>query len=660
MAANAHFLPPHGHERVDEPMSGAAPEGTSSTETSTSDVVIGESGAARARSGETTLPRLPAIDGLRAVAVTAVLLYHLPVAWLPGGFLGVDVFFVISGFLITSLVTAEVHRTGAINLRHFWARRARRLLPALVFMLLIIVAAASLFARDSLSLLSSDLPAVVGYFTNWWLIFHHVSYFQSVGRPSLVLHLWSLAVEEQFYLLWPLIILLVVGRRGRTRRVGWVALIGSVASSVWMAVLYNSQDPSRVYFGTDTHAGGLLLGAALAIALPPWSRTATVRTSARRIMSVIGLAAFGGLIYLMVILNQAATSTYRGGIQLATVLSAVIILVVTHPAVRGARILATPVLQWIGTRSYAIYLWHWPIFELTRPDIDVSFSGWPLTLLRLAVVAVASELSYRLVEQPFRTGTAQAALRRLWDRRPRLSVAGGLAGAGVVALLIVELTMAPAIVPSPALAAGSTPAGRTRIVPTFSPTMPTSPAIISSTVPPTPAAFADVLTIGDSVMLDAATDLVADLGPSTTVDAVVGRQVSDGITRLTDYRAAGRLVGLSALVIGLGTNGPMSVAQCDQILTLSSGVPRVVFINVRMPRPWESVTNGTLATCTAHQPGVVVADWYDASAAPGVLGPDAIHASPTGATVYASLVRRVLSTVTPRGAGGERNQRPPT
>ncbi len=170
----------------------------------------------------------------------------------------------------------------------------------------------------------------------WWLLFHHGSYFQSVGRPPLVLHLWSLAVEEQFYLLWPLIVLLAAGRHGRIRRVGWVALALALASSAWMAVLFQtSQDPSRVYFGTDSHAGGLLLGAALAIAFPPWSRSGTVRTSARRLMSVVGLGAFAGLVALMVILNQYGTLTYRGGLQLATVLTAVVILVATHPAVRG-------------------------------------------------------------------------------------------------------------------------------------------------------------------------------------------------------------------------------------------------------------------------------------------------------------------------------------
>jgi peptidoglycan/LPS O-acetylase OafA/YrhL len=595
------------------------------------------------------MPRLPAIEGLRAVAVTAVLLYHLPVSWLPGGFLGVDVFFVISGFLITSLLTSEVLRTGGVELGRFWLRRARRLLPALLFMLAVVVAVSTVFARDALSLLASGLPAVLGYFTNWWLLFHHVSYFQSVGRPPLVLHLWSLAVEEQFYLLWPLILLLAAGRHGRIRRVGWVALVLALASSAWMAILFQtSQDPSRVYFGTDSHAGGLLLGAALAIAFPPWSRAGTVRSSARRLMSVVGLGAFAGLVALMVILNQYGTFTYRGGLQLATVLTAVVILVATHPAVRGARILATPVLQWIGKRSYAIYLWHWPIFELTRPGIDLSLPGWEITALRFALVAVASDLSYRLVEQPFRSGAAQSAFLWLWGQRRRVPVAVGSGFAAVVALLVVALTTAPSVVPSSALAVSSTPAGRSPIIPTNrgivaevemgrrAPTVPGSaaPTTSTSTKPN------EVLAIGDSVMLDAADALKFDLGPSTVVDAVVGRQVSDGVARLTEYKAAGRLTGLTALVIGLGTNGPMSVSQCDQIVSLASGVPKVIFVNVRMPRPWESITNGSLSACAGHGPRVVLVDWYDASGGPGILGPDQIHSTTAGAALYASLVAR--------------------
>jgi hypothetical protein len=290
----------------------------------------------RGRDDGYRLPQLPAIDGLRAVAVSAVLLYHLPEAWFPGGFLGVDVFFVISGFLITSLVTVEVHRTGRINLGHFWLRRARRLLPALFFMLVIIVAVSSIFARDALSLLASDLPAVLGYFTNWWLIFHHVSYFQSVGRPPLVLHLWSLAVEEQFYLVWPLIILssssaATAGRSGSA---------GSLSSepsppAPWMALLFQASGPLE----------GLLRHRyprrRTSPRVPPWPSpfprgAARPRSRPRRVGSWAssGWPPSPDSSPSWRPSTSSEPFTYRGGIQLATVLTAVIILVVTHPAVR--------------------------------------------------------------------------------------------------------------------------------------------------------------------------------------------------------------------------------------------------------------------------------------------------------------------------------------
>jgi len=600
------------------------------------------------------VPRLPALEGLRAVAVAAVVLYHLPVGWLPGGFLGVDVFFVISGFLITSLLVAESARSGRIGLGAFYRRRARRLLPALVVMVVVVSAAAALFARDALSLLATDLPAVLGYVTNWWLVFHHVSYVQSVGRPPLVLHLWSLAVEEQFYLVWPLVVLLVVrGGRGRTRRLGWVALAGAAASSTWMAIAYHpSTDPSRVYFGTDTHAGGLLLGAALAVAYPPWERSSPSTVAARRRLDGLGLASLAALVALMAVLEQDGAFTYRGGLQLATAAAALLVLVASGPGLVLTRLLSTPVLQWLGRRSYAIYLWHWPVFELTRPGIDVSLSGWSDTVLRLALVLVAADLSLRLVEDPFRSGAAWRALGRSWARDRRLVAVPAAAAVAVVGLLALELVQAPPAVPA-ALAAGATASGRAPVEPLRGTGGRVPPATAPAATAPGGGAAPGVapwerrpnavLAIGDSVMLDGAAGLRGALGPATVVDAVVGRQVASGIERLAQYRAAGRLAVLTALVIGLGTNGPMTGPQCRQILTLAAGVPRVVFVNVRMPRPWEPLTNQSLATCTADRPGVDLVDWYGASEAAGVLGPDAIHASPAGAALYAALVAEAAS-----------------
>ncbi len=662
--------------------------------------------ATRLERGRRVVPQLPAIDGLRAVAVGGVVLYHLPVSWIPGGFIGVDMFFVISGFLITSLLLSEITRTRTIALGQFYVRRARRLLPALFFMLAVIIVIAAVAAPGALSLLRTDVLAALGYFTNWWLIGHHVSYFQSIGRPPLLLHLWSLAIEEQFYLVWPLVVL-AVARRGRhTNRVGWVALVGAIASSLWMAALYHPfQDPSRAYFGTDAHCSGLLIGAALSVAFPPWRRSENITPAARRLLGGAGLAAFGGLVVLMLTLTQYGSFTYRGGLQLANILAGVLVVVASHPAVRALDVFASPAMRWIGKRSYAIYLWHWPIFQLTRPYQDVPFGGWGLNALRLGAVVLAADVSYRLVEQPWRTGAAPAAIRKWWaSNRVWVFSTTGVAVAGVTCLVVV-LVMAPESSVPPALAAGSTPAARSTITPATTdpardrrvvqttepsttagralvaqpgthrtrpaPTVTTAPRTSvpaghkttdtahatttgprtlvaaghkttdtapTTTTPPAPAPPPVVLAIGDSVMLDAASELQARFGPATVIDASVGRQVAAGIQRLGEYRTAGRLRTLTVLVIGLGTNGPMDPTQCQQILSLAAGIPRVIMVNVRMPRPWEPVTNNTLTSCTAGVPHVTLVNWYTASAAPGILGPDGIHATIAGAERYTALI----------------------
>jgi hypothetical protein len=360
----------------------------------------------------------------------------------------------------------------------------------------------------------------------------------------------------------------------------------------------------------------------------------------------------------------------------------VLVVVASHPGVRAMEVFAVPIMRWIGKRSYAIYLWHWPIFELTRPHQDLPFGGWGLNALRLAAVVLAAEVSYRLVEQPWRTGAAPAAIRRCVSKRIWVFSSTGAVLASITSLAAV-LVMAPGTSVLPALAAGATPAASSTITPgttdptafrrdnkttrtsTTSPshslvaqpgphgtrprrwppqicggrcrpvTTQRTPAPTTTTLPPPPPV---ALGIGDSVMLDAATDLQASFAPGTVIDASVGRQVETGIERLEEYRAAGRLQAVGVLIIGLGTNGPMSPTQCQQILALAAGIPRVIMVNVRMPRPWEPVTNNTLTSCTAGAPHVSLVDWYTASAAPGVLGPDGIHATTAGAERYTALI----------------------
>lgn len=358
------------------------------------------------------LPYIPGLDGVRALAVIAVLLYHagLPVR---GGFLGVESFFVLSGFLITTLLLVEWNQHDRIDLRAFWLRRARRLLPALFVMLVGVLLIAALVLRGQADGLGGDILASLGYVMNWHLIAGGQSYFDPLVRPSLLQHLWSLAVEEQFYLLWPLIFVAgmrVLRKRGMSVAVS-IAALGSMALMAW---LYRpGADPSRIYYGTDTRAGGVLIGAALALVWTPLDNTTGLGRRAAWLLDSAGLLALAGLIAGFAWLPEWHPLLYRGGFALIDLLTTIVIIAAVHPRAQVVPwLLGSWPLRWIGLRSYGLYLWHWPIFMVTRPFLDLPLDGLPLLALRLLIVGLLVELSYRFVELPIRGG----ALGRGWQR----------------------------------------------------------------------------------------------------------------------------------------------------------------------------------------------------------------------------------------------------
>ena len=368
------------------------------------------------------LSYVPGLDGLRAIAVLAVLLYHadLPV-W--GGFLGVETFFVISGFLITALLLGEWRQQGRISITAFWLRRARRLLPALFLMLAgTLLYTVVLLPRETAEV-RGDALAALAYVMNWHLVFSQQSYFDAALRPPLLQHLWSLAVEEQFYLLWPL--LFSAGMR-YLRAAGFLlATLATVVGSVaLMALLYQpGADPSRIYYGTDTRAAGLLVGAALAMIWTPGRAPAATSRDVGLVLDGAAVLAIGGLIAAYSSLHEQHPLLYRGGFFLVALCTATVIMAVTHPRARLVQgVLAWQPFRWIGLRSYGIYLWHWPIFMVTRPYLDVPLEGWPLLVLRLAIVVGLAALSYRYVELPVRHGAIQRAWRVLWERRSPASM----------------------------------------------------------------------------------------------------------------------------------------------------------------------------------------------------------------------------------------------
>jgi peptidoglycan/LPS O-acetylase OafA/YrhL len=631
---------------------------------------------------------------LRAFAVIAVLLYHADLAWIPGGFLGVEVFFVISGYLITALLLAEWRQRGRIDLKTFWLRRARRLLPALYVLLVATLAFAVVFLPGEIAGLRGDVLAALGYVTNWYLIFGQESYFEAVGRPSLLQHLWSLAVEEQFYLIWPPILALglcIGATRLRRRRVLRVVIFGAVASAMAMALLYvPGVDPSRIYYGTDTRATGLLCGAALAFL---WSPGDKYRPSEARhhrlglpgrsrfrrrwgwtaplLLDIVGFAALGALVWFCVNLGEFQPFLYSGGFALVGIATTATIMAVVHPhSVIGSRILGSAPLRWVGVRSYGIYLWHWPVFMVTRPDLDVPIDGLPLLALRLSATVVLADLSYRYIETPIRRGALGRAWRTLREaqgplrRRLRLQWAGVLVPIlASCALLGVAVAQAEppekpsylASMKSVHTVEQSHHASSTAGIVSSRKDGPSLEQEGQEQVKAQTAAkktwnsgrtgssafTGSVSAIGDSVMLGAVEGLQKDIHGLTVVDAEVGLQVYAATDTLRYRRSLGQLGDV--VIVHLGNNGTFTKGQFDEIMRTLSGVDRVVFVNVAVPRAWEEPNNEVIAEGVERYPNAVLVDWHSASAdRPEIFYKDGYHLRPGGQRLYADLISSYL------------------
>ena len=604
---------------------------------------------------------MPAIDGLRAVAVAGVFLYHADAAWLPGGFFGVDVFFVISGYLITSLLLAESVQTGTVALLRFWAGRARRLLPALFTLLAVCMLVGATVERGRLLELRGDSLSSIFYVANWRFIFEHESYFAQFGRPPLLRHLWSLAVEEQFYLVWPPLFLLALRLRLRAV-VPVLAALGAIGSTVLMAVLYTpGSDTSRVFYGTDTRAAPILVGVLLAFLWKP-SALPDVRNRvrARLLLETAGVLGLAGVLYAFIAMHDYSTGTYRGGFFVVAICSAVLLAAIVHPRCSLGRLFSLRLPRWIGERSYGIYLWHWPVLAFTRPGVDVHIARGPLALIQAAITVAIAEVSYHFIEQPIRTG----ALRRLTLRVPRFAAQPRTplaltTGAVAVLLGLVALTpegvaaLPPGITPQ---ALASSKRASTHLV--LPPGLVSTPLQHSETYPQQPPPTGDhtvhhhhtaapppvprtgpILAVGDSVMLGASTELESALGPELRVDAVVSRQPEATIARLYAYRAEGSLP--RRVIVHIGDNGPVYYADAQRLKQALAGVPLVVIVNVRVDTTWQGEVNSELLQTVAGWHQATIADWYDASAGRGMVV-DGTHTSLAGARAFAAVISRAI------------------
>lgn len=653
------------------------------------------SSGARGADARRRSARIPGLDGLRAVAILAVLIYHLDASWLPGGFLGVDVFFVVSGFLITTLLARELQASGLIAFRTFWLRRARRLLPALVLTVAVSVLIARVVSTDLLVHAGRQVLGALTFSTNWVEITAGSSYFDQTA-PQLFMNFWSLAVEEQFYLVWPLVTLLLL-RFARPRTRVAVTLAIAAASTALMAALFTpGADATRVYYGTDTHVMGLMLGAALAFAWASPALALRVRPSAwGRAAPVAVPVAAAVLLVLLVVLDEERAATFRGGIALASVATAVLIAGLVDRG--GSRVAAWqrladhPVLTWVGVRSYAIYLWHWPVILLVAGDLpSVPGTGHHvLTRAWCVLVTVAlADLTFRLVETPFRRLGFRGVARLVFDRTVSWSV--GARRAVVATATVTSLVMAVIVVTAPdqsetarmleanaARAASGAPASVT--TPSAAPTAPRATSTVGGTATVAPGGTATPTTptptggdksgkgatnkgarpvfamptgpeidgYGDSMMVGSVHALDYYF-PGIRMDARSNRRWSDGLAAV---RARGK-DNRRAVVLAFGTNAGVDPKDAESVITTLGPDRMIVLVNLMGPFGRISEDNATLADLAKRHDNVIVADWASAVRDhPEQLQSDRIHPSLKGSHLFAKVVRQAFADLSEQHTG---------
>ena len=625
---------------------------------------------------------IPALDGLRTLAVVAVVLYHLNLTWAQGGLLGVTVFFVLSGYLITRLLINEVSKTGRIDLKSFWIRRIRRLFPAVVTVVVVTCALCTIFNHVMLTKMRPDILPSLLFFNNWWQIAQDVSYFNALGDPSPLTHFWSLAIEEQFYLVWPPLLLAMVSMhmsKPNTRR---VVLGLAAASAIAMMVLYNpAADPSRVYYGTDTRVFSLLLGAWMAFIpdrdLAParlihhlgldrlagsgkrgksnvdehgkdngsaadasqapsgalarfWSSPASI--------DLFGIVGLVGLAAMVAFTNGYTAFQYRGGTLLCSVLTLMVIAACVQPQGLVARALAAEPLVWIGKRSYSIYLWHYPLLLLMNPVANINDTPWWQYILQVLLVVAVAECSYRFIEEPFRKGAFGRTVSEFRDgtTTPADWVRAHIPACAVCAVVLVVALGGLVFVPDTSALSGEGAEVLNKEAKNAKPQDQKAADDTDKDDDGFPDGAYDLLMIGDSVSLRAV-DAFDGVFPHSHIDAEKGRQFDVGRETFEGYiqqNLAGKIV-----VFALGTNGLVTDAQIDAIMADAGDQRIVLFVNTRSPQPWVGATNQAIANAASRYKNVRVIDWYGYSANRNDLfDGDGTHLSNTGVTEYLKLI----------------------
>lgn len=577
--------------------------------------------------GKTNSRHIKPIDGLRALAVFAVLLYHLGVNWIPGGFLGVDLFFVISGYVITRLILDSIVQSGALDLREFFLARIRRLYPALLFMILGSTVVMAAFAPEAIHQFLSDLPYVFTGTNNWHLVAIHRNYFETIGRPPLLQHTWSLGVEFQFYLIWPLILILALRYFGKKNLAKVALLIAAISGSALFIFSLaldshsSSNKISHIYFGTDTHSIGLFLGSALAVSWIPQNLSPIISQRAQDFVDGIGVLGLIGLLSAFLFINESSPALYRIAFPIAGLLGCAIITSLVHPASRFAPLLSARWLTWIGERSYGIYLWHWVIFQVTRPSVDLAGAIWAISVARILIVLALADISLRWIEIPVRRKVINNYLRGLRYRTVKTrKKAKATIAVSVFAVLLASSGATWAAIYRDDLGVNAWRAKRTTEL--------AKPAQLA------PGSHGLWVT-GDSVILGIHEKLATHY-PIALINARVGRQIDELTTVVKQDLPQ---VQHSVTILDLGNNNHLTESSVVTLLDLLKNQPKVILVNTAVPRPWAADNDAIISRVSARYSNVELVDWASISRDhPEFFAPDGVHLVDAGSSVYVAAI----------------------
>ena len=602
---------------------------------------------------------LPSIDSLRALAVLAVIIYHVDVNYLPGGFLGVDLFFVLSGYLISSLIIKEYRKTGSLNLYNFYIRRARRLLPAVYFMITVGLVVMVLF--NEVLLRKSHLDAIFGYIysSNWWYIFHKLDYFDSFGAQSPFKHLWSLAIEEQFYMIFPLLFLLI--NRKKKSKDGtyklnknflYVVLGLILVSLIAHILLFDINNISRIYFGTDTRAFSLLVGVVGAILYPMEKLHAKVTSQQNIMYSVVSLVSIATLITVMIYTSEYNTWLYRGGFLLVAILGLIVIISSGKQHTLMSRLLSFKPVVFIGKISYSLYLWHFPILVLTTPVSEIGNPNIIFVILRVILTFVLASASYVFVETPIRKLGFKNYINVIFKKlkkRPRKS---RKLYAGIVGLVSVLFLMG--------IFGKSVPFISTAFVKEMEANKETQFVNNGNNKDNNQEKSSDsnkdkkdnkedknnsdkkyssVVVMGDSLTVDIG-EKFQELYPGAVIDGKIGRQLYVAVEEAKSYSKYNN--ENSAIIFQLGTNGPFTESQIEELVKEFDKAD-IYFVNIKVPRAWEKTVNTALKEIQEKHSNVKLIDWYSvANSTKDLFEPDRVHLNQAGIAEMVTLIEKNL------------------